>query len=104
MMSPMPAPGPVPTKGPKIAAIGVSALIAGVLADFVFEPAMSADTPMAAIFGPLVGTGPGAGMGLIMVLCGLLGLMVPVIAFFIPAIRNAESILPDHDQPAPAAA
>jgi hypothetical protein len=27
-----------------------------------------------------------------------------VIAYFIPAIRNAESILPDHDQPAPVAA
>ncbi len=82
----------------------ISPIIAGVLADFVFEPAMSADTAMAAIFGPLVGTGPGAGMGLIMLLCGLLGLMVPVIAYFIPAIRNAERILPDHDQPAPAAA
>ncbi|MFZ2358186.1 MAG: MFS transporter [Anaerolineae bacterium] len=82
----------------------ISPIIAGVLADFVFEPAMSADTALAAIFGPLVGTGPGAGMGLIMLLCGLLGLMVPVIAYFIPAIRNAERILPDHDQPAPAAA
>ena len=82
----------------------ISPIIAGVLADFVFEPAMSADTAMAAIFGPLVGTGPGAGMGLIMVLCGLLGLLVPVIAYFIPAIRNAETILPDHDQPAPVAA
>lgn len=40
-------------------------------------------------------------MGLVMVLCGLLGLLGPVIAYFIPAIRHAESILPDHDQPAP---
>jgi MFS transporter, DHA3 family, macrolide efflux protein len=79
----------------------ISPIIAGSMADFVFEPAMSANTTMAAIFGPLVGTGPGAGMGLIMVLCGFLGLLVPVIAYFIPAIRNAESILPDHDQPAP---
>jgi len=51
-----------------------------------------------------VGTGPGATMELLMVLCGFLGLLVPVIAYFIPAIRNAETILPDHDQPAPAAA
>lgn len=80
----------------------ISPIIAGAMADFVFEPAMSADTAMAATFGPLVGTGPGAGMGLVMVLCGFLGLLVPVIAYFIPAIRNAESILPDHDQPAPA--
>ncbi|HSN76040.1 MAG TPA: MFS transporter, partial [Anaerolineae bacterium] len=82
----------------------ISPIIAGSMADFVFEPAMSSDTAMAATFGPLVGTGPGAGMGLIMVLCGLLGLLVPVIAYFIPAIRNAETILPDHDQPAPVAA
>jgi MFS family permease len=82
----------------------ISPIIAGALADFVFEPAMSADTPMAAMFGPLVGTGPGAGMALIMVLCGLLCLLVPVIAYFIPAIRNAETILPDHEQPAPAMA
>jgi MFS transporter, DHA3 family, macrolide efflux protein len=82
----------------------ISPIIAGSMADFVFEPAMSANTTMAAIFGPLVGTGPGAGMGLIMVLCGFLGLLVPVIAYFIPAIRNAESILPDHDQPAPVTA
>jgi MFS transporter, DHA3 family, macrolide efflux protein len=82
----------------------VSPIIAGAMADFVFEPAMRADTAMAATFGPLVGTGPGAGMGLVMVLCGLLGLLVPVVAYFIPAIRNAETILPDHDQPAPVAA
>jgi MFS family permease len=82
----------------------VSPIIAGAMADFVFEPAMRADTAMAATFGPLVGTGPGAGMGLVMVLCGLLGLLVPVVAYFVPAIRNAEALLPDHDQPAPVAA
>lgn len=79
----------------------ISPIIGGALADFIFEPGMTGDTAMAALFGPLVGTGPGAGMGLVMVLCGLLGLLVPVLAYFIPAIRHAESILPDHDQPAP---
>ncbi len=82
----------------------ISPIIAGTLADFVFEPAMRGNTAMAATFGPLVGTGPGAGMGLLVVLCGLLSLLVPVIAYFIPAIRHAETILPDHDQPAPLAA
>lgn len=82
----------------------ISPIIAGVLADYVFEPAMRGDTAMAARFGPLVGTGPGAGMGLIMVLCGLLSLLVPTIAYFVPAIRNAETLLPDHDQPAPTVA
>lgn len=35
----------------------ISPVIAGVLADYVFEPAMRGDTAMAARFGPLVGTG-----------------------------------------------
>jgi len=29
---------------------------------------------------------------------------VPVIAYLIPPIRHAETLLPDHDQPAPVAA
>lgn len=82
----------------------ISPIIAGALADFVFEPAMSSNSVMATLFGPLVGTGPGAGMGLLMVVCGLLGLAVPIVAYFIPAIRHAESLLPDHEQPAPAVA
>lgn len=82
----------------------ISPIIAGAMADFVFEPAMRADTAMAATFGPLFGVGPGAGMGLLMALCGLAGLLVPVTAYFVRAIRDAELILPDHDQPAPTAA
>ncbi len=76
----------------------ISPIIAGTTADFVLEPAMRGGGGLAALFGPLVGTGPGAGMGLLMVLCGALGLLVPVVAYFVPAIRNAETVLPDHDQ------
>jgi hypothetical protein len=46
----------------------------------------------------LVGTGPGAGMGLLLVICGVLGALVGLAGYFIPAIYNAETILPDHDQ------
>ena len=46
---------------------------------------MSADTPMAAMFGPLVGTGPGAGMALIMV-AGLVYLVLANgLGFFWPS-------------------
>ncbi len=81
----------------------ISPIIGGTLADFALEPAMRSDGGLAGLFGWLVGTGPGAGMGLLMVICGLLCVLVPVICYFVPAIRNAETLLPDHDQ-APAAA
>lgn len=82
----------------------ISPLIAGTLADFVFEPAMRTQSSLSATFGWLVGVGPGAGMGLLIVICGVLGLFVPVVGYLVPAIRNVESLLPDHDQPAPAPA
>jgi|YNPNPStandDraft_1061719.scaffolds.fasta_scaffold07020_2 hypothetical protein len=36
-------------------------------------------------------------MGLVIFFCGVLCLLVPVIAYTVPAIRHAETILPDHD-------
>ncbi len=76
----------------------IAPIIAGTLADFVLEPAMRTESALAAAFGWLVGTGPGAGMALLAVLCGALITLVGVIAYFIPAIRNADRLLPDHDQ------
>ncbi|HKY56131.1 MAG TPA: MFS transporter [Anaerolineales bacterium] len=75
----------------------ISPIIAGTLADYVLEPAARAHTGLPATFAWLVGTGPGAGMGLLIVLCGLASAMVGLLGYFIPAIYNAESILPDHD-------
>jgi hypothetical protein len=77
-------------------------LFAGPLADQVFEPAMSSDGLLATIFGPLVGTGAGAGMSLMVLLSGLFGIAVGLIGYSIPAVRNVEDILPDFDA-APAA-
>ncbi len=75
----------------------IAPIIAGTLADFALEPAMRSNGAMASIFGDLVGTGPGAGMGLLMVVCGLAAALVGLTGYFIPAIRNAEDLLPDHD-------
>src|SRR5690606_17237378 len=46
-------------------------LIAGPLADRVLEPAMQSGGALAGTFGGLVGTGPGAGMALLMVVSGV---------------------------------
>jgi MFS transporter, DHA3 family, macrolide efflux protein len=75
----------------------VSPIIAGTLADFAFEPAMRGDGMLSQTFGVLVGTGPGSGMGLILVFCSLAAALVGLTGYFIPAIRNAEDLLPDHD-------
>ena len=76
----------------------ISPIIAGTLADFVFEPQMRTASTLSEIFGGLVGTGPGTGMGIILLFCGILSTLVGVAGYFIPAIHNAETILPDHDQ------
>ena len=76
----------------------ISPIIAGTLADFVLEPQMRTASPIAETFGWLVSTGPGAGMGLIMFFCGVLCIFVGAAGYFIPAIHNAETVLPDHDQ------
>jgi MFS family permease len=71
-------------------------LIAGPMADYVMEPYMMEGGRGAALFGKLVGTGPGAGMSLMFIFVALLGISVCLGAYFIPIVRNVEDILPDH--------
>jgi len=75
----------------------VGVVITGPLADRVFEPAMREGGSLVPVFGDLIGVGPGAGMALMLVITGVLTVIVSGGAYFIPAIRNAEDILPDHD-------
>ena len=75
---------------------GLTMLIAGPLADRVFEPAMQAGGSLAPTFGWLVGVGPGAGMALMLVIFGSLGVLVGVAGFAVRVVRNAEDLLPDH--------
>jgi predicted MFS family arabinose efflux permease len=72
-------------------------LVAGPLADRVLEPAMQPGGALVGIFGGLVGTGPGAGMALIFLLTCICGITVSLIGYLIPAVRNIESELPDHE-------
>ena len=72
-------------------------VIAGPLADRVFEPAMATGGSLAGALGWAVGTGPGAGMALMLVVFGALGAVVGIGGYFVRPIRDAETILPDHD-------
>ena len=74
-----------------------SQVLAGPLSDRILEPAMAEDGRLVPLFGWLVGTGTGAGMALQFVWCGLLVTLTALLACLIPAIRNVERILPDHD-------
>jgi MFS family permease len=71
-------------------------MILGPLADYVFEPAMMEGGRLAQEFGWLVGTGPGAGLALMMVLGGLFGALVGVAGYLTPVVRDAEDLLPDY--------
>lgn len=70
-------------------------LLAGYFGDQVFEPAMRAGGTVANSFGWLVGTGPGAGYGLMIFLCGIGGALVGLWGYLVPSIRNAEQMMPD---------
>lgn len=89
-------------------------LIAGPLADEVFEPALTVPqwgevTPLTGdvfeplvshpqidLFVPLVGAATGAGMGLIMVINGILLVTLALGLYSIKQVRQVESDLPDH--------
>ncbi len=74
----------------------VGYLVAGPLADRLLEPAMMPGGTLAGVFGNLVGTGPGAGMGLMFIGTCILGTVVCFSGYLFPSIRNVEADLPDH--------
>ena len=73
-------------------------ILGGMLADFVMEPAMRSDTWVAHTFGWMVGTDPGSGMAVMMIVFGAMTILVLSSGYLFPKIRNMEDILPDHDQ------
>jgi hypothetical protein len=58
---------------------------------------MTVKGTLAPIFGGLVGTGPGAGMSLLILLAAIIGMIVPAISYAIPTFRNVEDMIPDND-------
>jgi len=74
----------------------ISPIIGGVLADYLLEPAFRAQTSLARSFSWLVGSGPGAGMGFMLVICGLLASAAGLAGYFIPVVRHVEELMPDQ--------
>jgi DHA3 family macrolide efflux protein-like MFS transporter len=70
-------------------------LLAGYFGDQIFEPAMGTGGALANMFGWLVGTGPGSGFGLLILLCGIGGTLIGLAGYLIPSLRNVDTVLPD---------
>ncbi len=78
------------------ALIPFTPLLAGFFGDRIFEPAMNPGGALANTFGWLVGTGPGAGFGLLILLCGVSGTLVGLSGYLVNDIRNVDKLLPDY--------
>ncbi|MGI0485828.1 MFS transporter [Pantanalinema rosaneae CENA516] len=76
----------------------MASLIAGPLADRVFEPMISSGGWLSRMVVPLVGTGTGAGIALLVILAAIWMILLGVSGYLIPAIRQVEDLLPDHDR------
>jgi DHA3 family macrolide efflux protein-like MFS transporter len=74
----------------------ITRLVAGPLADRVFEPAMVSGGPLTDAFGWLAGTGPGAGMGLFITLSCAVGVCVLLWGLSRRSIRAIDTLVPDY--------
>ncbi|MEM6453200.1 MAG: MFS transporter [Cyanobacteria bacterium P01_D01_bin.105] len=71
-------------------ASAVSTLLAGPLAEHLFEPAMMPGGWLTPFLGSLFGVGPGAGMAVLYALCSLALLLVGIGGFCWPQLRRLE--------------
>lgn len=70
-------------------------VLAGPLADGVFEPLVDSEGLLATSIGRIIGTGQGRGIGLMFIAAGILTMLAAVGGFAHPRIRRVENELPD---------
>lgn len=70
-------------------------LVAGALADKVFEPLMSKNGVLAKTIGLIIGVGKGRGIALLFIITGVLTITSTFIAYQYPRLRQLEKELPD---------
>jgi len=79
----------------------ITMLSGGPLADRVFEPGMQSWGWMRNTFSRLVGTDPGSGIGLLVLLGGLVAAAICAVALLSKSLRRIEMTVPDHDKSSP---
>jgi len=78
-----------------LSCIPVAYLVAGPLADRIFEPLMAADGLLAGSVGQILGVGPGRGIGLLFITMEIIAIVVTVAAYRYPRLWFVERELPD---------
>ena len=76
-------------------AMPFSYVLAGPLADKVFEPLLAVEGPLAGNIGQIIGVGQGRGIGLMFIVAGILTALAAVGGYLYPRIRLVEDELPD---------
>lgn len=76
----------------------VAMLMAGPLADGVFEPLLQENGALADSVGQVIGVGPGRGIALLFIILGGLSIVFTIIAYMYPRLRNLEDEIPDFDE------
>ncbi|WP_445310353.1 MFS transporter [Microcoleus vaginatus] len=75
--------------------IPLAYVVAGPLAERIFEPLMAADGLLAGSIGQIIGVGPGRGIGLLFITMEILAIGVTVAVYRYPRLRFVEDELPD---------
>ena len=73
------------------ASLPIAFVLGGPLADFVFEPLLAVDGPLAGSVGRLVGVGEGRGIALMWVIMGTLTIVSTLCARQYSRLRNVET-------------
>jgi hypothetical protein len=76
-------------------AMPLAYILAGPLADRVFNPLLVEGGALASSVGLVVGVGAGRGTGLLFMISGLLSIVVAAWGYVYPRVRHVEDELPD---------
>jgi len=76
-------------------AMPLAYILAGPLADYVFNPLLVEGGPLVDSVGKVIGVGPGRGSGFLFIWLGCLTLLVSLLGYIYPRVRRVEDELPD---------
>lgn len=81
------------------AAVPIGFLLAGPLAEYVFEPLMMPGGALAGTVGAVIGVGPGRGLALMFIVLGVSMMAVAAAGYAFRSVRRAEYDIPDAPLP-----
>ena len=77
------------------AAVPLAYLLAGPLAEKIFEPLLTEGGVLASSAGSIIGVGPGRGIAFVFIIMGLVKIGVAFWGYLNPHVRDIEDELPD---------